>query len=43
VRRSMKHAIEDLGLDEMIEEIGIDKVEAAIARVKANRKSKKSE
>ena len=25
VRRNMKHAIEDLGLEEMINEIGIDK------------------
>nr|MDO8117379.1 hypothetical protein [Candidatus Sigynarchaeota archaeon] len=42
VRQSMKHAIEDLGLEEMIEEIGIEKVEAALTKVKANRRSKKS-
>jgi hypothetical protein len=41
VRRSMKHAIEDLGLDEMIEEIGIDKVKEAIARLEAGKKPAK--
>ncbi len=46
MRESMKHAIEDIGLEEMIEEIGIDKVEAALikakAKAKANQKLKKS-
>lgn len=48
VRQSMKHAIEDLGLEEMIAEIGIDKVidavgiekvKAAIARKEAEKGS----
>jgi hypothetical protein len=30
IRRNMKHAIEDLGLEEMINEIGIDKVITAV-------------
>jgi hypothetical protein len=30
VRRNVRHAIEDLGLEEMINEIGIDKVIAAV-------------
>jgi len=38
VRQSMKHAIEDLGLEEMIEEIGIDKVKDAIAHMEAGKK-----
>jgi hypothetical protein len=50
VRRNMKHAIEDLGLEEMINEIGIDKVidavgieklKEAIARREAEKKPAK--
>ena len=41
IRRNVKHAIEEIGIEETIEEIGIDKVEAALAKLKANRSSKK--
>jgi hypothetical protein len=45
VRRNVRHAIEDLGLEEMINEIGIDKVTDAIdtrtlERALARRKGK---